>query len=77
MRISLPDTLRRCLPLAGLALFLATAAQAQGSNSDAPAAAAVPAATAVPLDGGVSLLLAGGVGYGLKRLRQRRAARKS
>ena len=28
--------------------------------------------TAIPLDGGVSLLLAGGVAYGLKRLRNRR-----
>ena len=31
-----------------------------------------PAATGVPLDGGASLLLAGGVAYGLRRLRQRR-----
>ncbi|GAA3975470.1 MprA protease, GlyGly-CTERM protein-sorting domain-containing form [Hymenobacter antarcticus] len=30
--------------------------------------------TTIPLDGGVSLLLAGGVGYALRRLRQRRAA---
>ena len=29
--------------------------------------------TGVPLDGGASLLLAGGVAYGLRRLRQRRA----
>ena len=28
--------------------------------------------TGVPLDGGASLLLAGGVAYGLRRLRQRR-----
>ncbi|MET4074076.1 PID-CTERM protein-sorting domain-containing protein [Hymenobacter sp. UYCo722] len=28
--------------------------------------------TAIPLDGGASLLLAGGVAYGLRRLRQRR-----
>ncbi|MDQ2793463.1 MAG: hypothetical protein M3Y12_05575 [Bacteroidota bacterium] len=28
--------------------------------------------TAVPLDGGASLLLAGGVAYGLKKLRERR-----
>ncbi len=33
----------------------------------------VPAApTAIPLDGGVSLLLAGGVAYGLQKLRNRR-----
>ena len=30
------------------------------------------APTATPLDGGVSLLLAGGLAYGLRRLRQRR-----
>lgn len=29
--------------------------------------------TSTPLDGGVSLLLAGGVAYGLKQLRNRRA----
>ncbi|MGI4760336.1 MAG: PID-CTERM protein-sorting domain-containing protein [Janthinobacterium lividum] len=29
-------------------------------------------ATEVPLDGGASLLLAGGVAYGLRKLRQRR-----
>lgn len=28
--------------------------------------------TAIPLDGGVSLLLAGGVAYGIKHLRNRR-----
>ena len=27
--------------------------------------------TAVPLDGGASLLLAGGIGYAVRRLRQR------
>ena len=31
-----------------------------------------PAVTGVPLDGGASLLLAGGVAYGLKQLRKRR-----
>lgn len=31
--------------------------------------------TSVPLDGGASLLLAGGIGYGLKKLRERRAAK--
>ena len=29
-------------------------------------------ATAIPLDGGASLLLAGGIGYAVRRLRQRR-----
>ena len=32
-----------------------------------------PDATAIPLDGGASLLLAGGVAYGLRKLRARRA----
>ena len=36
-----------------------------------------PGATGVPLDGGASLLLAGGVAYGLKQLRARRQARKA
>ena len=29
--------------------------------------------TAIPLDGGASLLLAGGIGYAVRRLRERRA----
>ena len=32
-----------------------------------------PDPTPIPLDGGASLLLASGVAYGLKKLRQRRA----
>ncbi|QKG54359.1 PID-CTERM protein-sorting domain-containing protein [Hymenobacter sp. BRD67] len=50
----------------GLAAGLAQA-QAPGSGGPAP-----QDPTAVPLDGGASLLLASGVAYGLKRLRQRR-----
>jgi uncharacterized protein involved in exopolysaccharide biosynthesis len=38
----------------------------------APAAPLPPTPTAIPLDGGVSLLLAGGVAYGIKHLRDRR-----
>ena len=44
------------------------AAHAQAPSSGGPA----PAATAVPLDGGASLLLAGGIGYAVRKLRQRR-----
>ncbi|WP_230687733.1 PID-CTERM protein-sorting domain-containing protein [Hymenobacter ruricola] len=44
---------------------------AQGPVTGGPAPG-TPAATDVPLDGGASLLLAGGVAYGLKRLRDRR-----
>ena len=42
-------------------------AQAPANGGPAPAAP-----TATPLDGGASLLLAGGLAYGLRRLKQRR-----
>ncbi|WBA43482.1 PID-CTERM protein-sorting domain-containing protein [Hymenobacter canadensis] len=42
--------------------------QAQGPGSGGP----VPEPTAVPIDGGASLLLAAGVGFGLKKLREHR-----
>ncbi|MCC3159808.1 hypothetical protein LJ737_21380 [Hymenobacter sp. 15J16-1T3B] len=57
-----------------LALTLSTAqAQTPGSGGPTPG---TPAAdpTAVPLDGGASLLLAGGATYALSRLRKRRQA---
>jgi len=59
------------LSLLGLVLLLTTAAQAQpGSTGPTPGPPqATP--TAVPLDGGAGLLLAGGVAYGLKRMRRR------
>ncbi|MBC8081635.1 MAG: hypothetical protein H7Z21_00350 [Hymenobacter sp.] len=41
-------------------------AQASGGPTSAP--------TAVPIDGGASLLLAAGIGLGLKKLRNRRRA---
>ncbi|MDO7848634.1 hypothetical protein Q5H92_19870 [Hymenobacter sp. M29] len=41
-------------------------------SSGGPAPQTPQAPTDVPLDGGASLLLAGGVAYGLRRLRQRR-----
>ncbi|RSK43493.1 PID-CTERM protein-sorting domain-containing protein [Hymenobacter perfusus] len=47
-----------------------SSAQAQGPGSTGP----VPDPTAVPIDGGASLLLAAGVGFGLKKLRDRRRA---
>lgn len=50
-------------------LVTAVAAYAQpGSGGPTPGAT-----TAVPIDGGASLLLAAGGAYGLKRLRERRA----
>lgn len=60
--------LSRLLPALTLVLAFAGAVLAQpGSGGPAPGAV-----TAVPIDGGVSLLLAGGVAYGLKHLRNRR-----
>ena len=56
-----------------LAACLALPAAAQpGSGGPTPGATV----TAVPIDGGASLLLAGGVAFGLKQLRARRAARR-
>ena len=64
------------LSLLGLLLLAGAGvqmAQAQTPSSTGPAPQAGP--TAIPLDGGASLLLASGVAYGLRRLRARRAAR--
>ncbi|MCC3159263.1 hypothetical protein LJ737_18620 [Hymenobacter sp. 15J16-1T3B] len=57
------------LPLLGFAA--AAGAQTPGSGGPTPG---TPAAdpTAVPLDGGASLLLAGGAAYALSGLRKRR-----
>lgn len=46
-------------------------AQAPTNGGTAPVDPNAP--TAVPLDGGAGLLLASGVAYGLRRLRQRRS----
>ena len=61
--------LARLLPafLVLLAAGGAVLAQAPADGGPAPTAP-----TGVPLDGGASLLLAGGVAYGLKQLRKRR-----
>lgn len=61
--------------LMGLLLIGAAAAHAQapgngGATGGPPQPQADP--TAVPLDGGASLLLASGVAYGMRRLRQHR-----
>ena len=60
-----------------LALLLGFAAGAQaqpGSTGPQPGVPPGGTPTAVPLDGGASLLLAGGLAYGLRRLRQARRA---
>ena len=60
--------LTRLLPLLALLLVAGGVTLAQpGSAGPVPSTV-----TAVPLDGGVSLLLAGGIAYGIKRLRNRR-----
>lgn len=61
----------RILLLAALLVAATATAWAQpGSGGPTPGTPAAP--TDVPLDGGASLLLAGGVALGLRRLRQRR-----
>jgi hypothetical protein len=63
--------LSRLLPVLTLMVALSEAVLAQpGAGGVTPGTPADP--TAVPLDGGVSLLLAGGVAYGIKHLRNRR-----
>jgi hypothetical protein len=67
--------MKTSLSLLALTLVLAAgAAHAQGPGSGGP----VPQPeqpTAIPIDGGASLLAAGAVAYGLRHLRQRRRAR--
>ncbi len=59
----------------GLLLRIAPAqAQAPGPGSGGPSPTP-PDPTSVPIDGGASLLLAGGVAMGLKKLRDRRRVR--
>ena len=58
----------RFLPLAAL-LLLAVASHAQPSNGGP-----TPNPTGAPIDGGVSLLLAGGAAYAVRHLRRRRVA---
>ncbi|WP_345120174.1 PID-CTERM protein-sorting domain-containing protein [Hymenobacter antarcticus] len=63
--------LKSVLLLTTVWAFAGLSATAQpGSGGPGPGTPAGP--TDVPIDGGVSLLLAGGVGYALRRLRQRR-----
>jgi len=59
--------------LATAFVFVTFLSQAQSPGSGGPAPTDPVSPTEVPLDGGASLLLASGVAYGLRRLRQRRA----
>jgi hypothetical protein len=61
------------LSLLGFGLALAApAARAQAPSTGGPAPTTPTTPTDVPLDGGASLLLASGVAFGLKKLRERR-----
>lgn len=62
--------MKKLLTLSLLGLGLSFAAQAQAPADGGPAPTLGP--TETPLDGGASLLLAGGIGYAVRRLRQRR-----
>ena len=59
----------RILPALILLVAVGGTVLAQTPADGGPAPAAP---TAIPLDGGVSMLLAGGLAYGLKHLRNRR-----
>ena len=59
----------RLLAVAGL-LLSATAVFAQPSTGG-PGPTPTPDPTAVPLDGGASLLVAAGIGFGIRKLRAR------
>ena len=60
-------------PVVLLAVWaLASAPAAAQPTTGGPTPSATSAPTGVPIDGGASLLLAGGIAYGLKRLRARR-----
>lgn len=63
--------LTRALPLLTLVLAFGETVFAQ-PGSGGPGSIPTAEPTAIPLDGGVSLLLAGGVTYGIKYLRNRR-----
>lgn len=58
--------------LCSLALLLALGAAHAQPSSGGPAPTGPTAPTDTPIDGGASLLLAGGVAYGLRRLQRRR-----
>ena len=63
--------LNRLLPTLLFIIALSNTVLAQpGSGGPGPSTPAGP--TDIPLDGGISLLLAGGVAYGVKHLRNRR-----
>ena len=64
--------LTRLLPVLVLAVAFDGVALAQPGSGGPGPGTTTPDPTAVPLDGGASLLLASGVAYGIKHLRNRR-----
>jgi hypothetical protein len=68
---------RRALLMAGLLLGVAALPAAHAQPGSGGPGTSAPAATDVPVDGGASLLLASGIGYGLSCFRQVRRQRKS
>lgn len=83
MKYLFATTLRTLVVGTGLALLAGAATQAWAQGSPGPTPVTPPPTpptdptppagpTAVPLDGGASLLLAGGVAYGVRLLRRRR-----
>jgi len=64
--------IRRFFLASALLLLAAGAQQVRAQAESGGPKPQTPTATPVPLDGGASLLLAGGVAYGLRKLRQRR-----
>jgi hypothetical protein len=57
-------------------LMISAPALAQGPGDGGPKPTDPPV-TEIPIDGGASLLLAGGVAFGLKKLRDRRKTAKN
>jgi hypothetical protein len=64
--------LNNLLPSLLLVLAATTITLAQPGSTGPEPGTTPPDPTGVPIDGGVSLLLAGGVAYGVKHLRDRR-----
>lgn len=64
--------LSKLLPALGLAFALSSVAAAQDEEPGSGGTSPLNPPTGIPIDGGVSLLLAGGVAYGVKKLRDRR-----
>ena len=64
---------RLSFPVVLLAVWALSSAPASAQpTTGGPTPGTTPTPTPVPIDGGASLLLAGGIGYAVRKLRQRR-----